>query len=115
MKRHRKVAVGSRAWSNCRKALAKMAVNGRALKAHFEDGREAGKELAAASRGSSRKCGFKFEYQYILASAWGVETAFSRRKMPPLMAIITSREIKQLDELKDVKKSGVHAPARKPF
>ena len=32
-KRQHKVVVGSRTWLNCRKALAEMAVNGRALKA----------------------------------------------------------------------------------
>ena len=111
MKRQHKVVVCSRTWSNCRKALAEMAVNGRALKALFEDTRVAEKERAAASRGSSRKCDFTSEYLYLLASAWGVETSLSRRKMPLLMAIITkavvqeatSRGIERLDELTDEK------------
>ena len=87
MKRQHKVVVGSRTWSNCRKALAEMAVNGRALKALFGDTRVAEKERAAASRGSSHKCDFTSEYLYLLASAWGVETSLSRRKMPLLMAL----------------------------
>ena len=36
-KRQHKVVVGSRTWSNCRKALAERAVNCRALKDLFED------------------------------------------------------------------------------
>ena len=79
MKRQHKVVVGSRTWSNCRKALAEMAVNGRALKALFEDTRVAEKERAAASRGSSRKCDFTSEYLYLLASAWSVGVSLSRR------------------------------------
>lgn len=69
------------------------------------------REQAEADRGTSRFSDFTQEYLYTLASAWGVETSLSRRKMPLLMAIITkaaiqeaaSRGITQLDELSDEK------------
>jgi hypothetical protein len=52
---------------------------------------------------------YSSEYLFKLASAWGIETNLSRRKMPLLMALIVkavveeaaARGIKELDQLND--------------
>jgi hypothetical protein len=78
-------------------------------------------EEAAASRGTYRASDFSPEYLYAVASAFGVETSLSRRKMPLLVAIITkaviqeaaSRGITTLGEVTD-EKIAERKPKRRP-